>query len=453
MAEILYKRKNNKIVRFSPTSLIVSSFAALVLIGSLLLWLPVASSDGQSVRYVDALFTATAASCVTGLIVVDTGTHWSLFGQIVILCLIQAGGLGIVTLTTFLYSIMGKKLSLKGMLLAQESLNYFTFEGVTHMVKNVILAALGIELVGAVLLSVSFVPEYGPRGIYMGIFHSVSAFCNAGMDIIGGYKNLVEYNDNPMVLYTIAILIFIGGLGFIVWKDLYDFRKTRNLYLHTKVVLMMSGFLTAFGAIFFFIFEHDNPLTMGALSLPEKINAALFHSISARTAGFNSLPLNGMRDITKAATIMLMFIGAAPGSTGGGVKVTTISVLWAAVISQVRGLSNTVILRRRISQNIVNKALTIVVLSIGIIVIAAAFLMVLEDASFIDILFEAVSCFSTAGMSTGITPVSHDITKALFMITMFFGRVGPLSFAIALSIKANRKDADMVYPEGKIMVG
>jgi trk system potassium uptake protein len=459
MAKITFRNRNNKIMNLSPTRLVVFSFAILILTGAILLTLPIASNSGPGVKHInflDALFTATSASCVTGLIIADTRTQWSLFGQIVILSLIQAGGLGIITLATFFSTILGRKVGLRGMLLAQESINHFTFEGVVRLVKRVVLVTVAVEMIGAFLLSLSFVPKFGLKGIYMGIFHAVSAFCNAGFDIIGDYKSLTEYNNDPIVIYTIAGLIIIGGLGFMVWKDIYEYRKTKAIYLHTKVVLTVTVFLLLFGTVFFFLSEFSNPLTMGKLNLFEKVNAAFFHSVTARTAGYNSLPLNEMKEISKVATIVLMFIGAAPGSTGGGVKVTTFGVLLAAIISQIKGSSETTIFRRRVPHYVVNKALAIVGLAGILVLIVATVILGVESGDkiyFLNVLYEATSGFGTVGLSTGITPGLNFISKSLLILTMFLGRVGPLSFAIALTLRANKKNIDMVYPEGKIVVG
>ncbi len=320
---ITQKKRRRLLKSTSPTRIIVSSFALIIFTGACLLSLPIASNDGNSIGFLNALFTATSATCVTGLVIADTLTQWTLFGQIIILLLIQIGGLGIVTFATFFSVLLGRKISMHGKILAQESISDYSFADVIRMIKSVIIITVCVELVGALLLSTSFIPRFGARGIYLSVFHSISAFCNAGFDLIGGYRSLTQFNGDPVVLYTIALLITTGGLGFIVWKDLYDFRKTRTLYLHTKMVLILSAVLVLFGTIFFFTSEYSNPATMGPLNFFEKINAAVFHSVTCRTAGYNSLPLNEMNEMSKITSIFLMFIGAAPGSTGGGIKVTT----------------------------------------------------------------------------------------------------------------------------------
>lgn len=450
---ITQKRKHNLLKTISPTRIIVSSFALIIFTGACLLTLPIASNDGMSIGFLDALFTATSATCVTGLIIADTLTQWTVFGQIVILLLIQVGGLGIVTLATFFSVLMGRKISMKGKILAQESISDYSFADVTKLIKSVIGITVSVELVGAILLSISFVPRFGVRGIYMAVFHSISAFCNAGFDLIGGYRSLTQFNGDPIIIYTIALLIITGGLGFIVWKDLADYRNTKTLYLHTKLVLIISASLIVFGAVFFFVSEYSNPATMGSLNLFEKVNAAIFHSVTCRTAGYNSLPTNEMSELSKFMTIFLMFIGAAPGSTGGGIKVTTFGILVMAILSNIIGNEETIVLRRRVSQVVVNKALSIVGLAMLIIFIMTAIIVSVEKLAFINVLYEVTSAFGTVGLSTGITSHLHGISKVLLIFTMFLGRVGPLSFAVAIAMREKKKLQNAVFPEGKIMVG
>ena len=458
MQKIAFRQRNNKILSIAPTRIIVLSFAILILTGALLLTLPAASRDGRSISFLNALFTATSAACVTGLVVVDTYKHWTLFGQLVILSLIQVGGLGIVTLASFFSVLLGRKMSLKGMILTQESTNHFSFEGVLRLVKYIIIFTFGVELLGALLLSISFIPQFGAKGIYLSFFHSISAFCNAGFDLMsiqgkGEFVSLTYYNNNPLVLYTIGALIVVGGLGFLVWKDLFDFPKNKSLFLHTKVVLVITAILIVSGAILFFIFESSNPATMGQLNFFEKINAAVFQSVTPRTAGYNSLPINDMKDISKFTTVILMFIGAAPGSTAGGIKVTTFGIILFAIISQIKGSSETIIFKRKVASTIVIKSMAIAILSIAVVFIVTTVILAVERKPFLDVLYEATSAFGTVGLTTGITPSLHVTSKLLLILGMFLGRVGPVTFAIALSLKANNKDSAITYPEGKIVVG
>lgn len=451
--KIVNKMKSKKLLNVSPTRLIVFSFATLILTGATLLTLPIASNSGKSIGFLDALFTATSASCVTGLVIADTKTQWTLFGQIVILVLIQAGGLGIITLATFFSVLLGRKVSMKGRVLAQESISYFSLENVLSLIKSIVLVTLYIEFLGALLLASRFVPKYGIKGLYMGVFHSVSAFCNAGFDLIGGYKSLTEYNNDPIVIYTTGLLIIIGGLGFMVWRDLYDHPNLKGLFLHTKLVLIMTGSLIVGGALFFLIFEYANPDTMGGLDAFGKMNSAIFHSITCRTAGFNSLSTNEMSEVSKMGTIFLMFIGAAPGSTGGGIKVTTAGVILMAIISNIKGHDETIILDRRIPNAVVNKSLAIAGLSLGIIFLMTTLIMGIEKINIINVLYEVTSAFGTVGLSTGITSSLHGMSKLLLIFTMFLGRVGPLTFAVAVAMRARKDNKKIIYPEGKIMVG
>ncbi len=446
------KVTKNRVFSLAPTKLIVISFFSII-IGAVLLALPLSSNDGKSVRFLDALFTATSATCVTGLVVVDTKTQWSVFGQTIILMLIQLGGLGLVTLATFFTVLIRRKIGLKGMLLAQESVNYYSIEGILTLVRKIVIVTFCIELLGAIILSIRFIPKFGVHGIYVSIFTSISAFCNAGFDIMGDFKSLTEYNNDPIVIYTVSSLIIIGGLGFLVWKDLYEFKLNKNVLLHTKIVIIMTALLIIGGSFSFYIFEHNNPLTMGNLSQFEKINSAFFHSVVTRTAGFNSLPTNEMREISKVITIILMFIGAAPGSTAGGIKVTTLGVLLIAIISQIRGNNDAVAFNRIIPHNVVSKAITITALSGMLVIVVTTVVLAIENGTFINILYEATSAFGTVGLSTGITPTLSSLSKLLIIITMFLGRVGPLSFAIALTLRTNKNVSGIIYPEAKIIVG
>lgn len=449
----LAKKMQNWVKSLSSTRIIVFSFALIILTGTLLLTLPSASRSGESIQLLDALFTATSATCVTGLVIADTLTQWSTFGQLVILALIQIGGLGMVTLATFFSVLLGRKISMRGKILAQESISDYNFSDVLQMIRSVIRITFGFEFAGAVLLSFSFVPLYGLRGFYLAGFHSISAFCNAGFDLFGNYRSLTEFNDSPLVLYTISFLIITGGLGFIVWKDLYDFRKTRTLYLHTKLVLIISLSLIMIGTVYFYFAEGSNPATMGNLSAVEKVNASVFQSVTSRTAGYNSIPTGEMREMSLVITILLMFIGAAPGSTGGGIKVTTFGILLIAIFSNIRGNEETIVLKRNVPQMVVNKALAITGLAMLVIFIMTSILSGVESIPFVQALFEVTSAFGTVGLSTGITPGLSEISKVILIFTMFLGRVGPLSFAIAIALKENRKLQNAVYPEGKIMVG
>ncbi len=458
MNKDIIRKKRYRILSIAPSKLLVLSFAILILIGALLLTMPFSSRSGEWTPFINAVFTATSASCITGLVVYDTFSYWSTIGQIIILLLIQIGALGIVTLATFFSVLLRKKIGLKGMLLAQESINSFSYSEVLRLVRKVITATLIVEATGAVLLSISFVPDFGIFGLYMGVFHSISAFCNAGFDITSGavdgkFLSLVPFNGDPIVIYTISGLIIVGGLGFSVLRDLWEFRWSKQLIFHSKLVLSITAILLFSGTLFFLATEFNNPKTLGPMSLNEKLNAAFFQSTAARTAGFNSINLADMKEISKVFTVFLMFIGAAPGSTGGGVKVTTVGVLIMAIFSQVRGSGEIVLFKKRIHQFTVNKALSIAGLS-GLLVVlfTIAIVSIQSDFKVLDVLYETTSAFGTVGLTLGITPELSTVNKLLIILTMFLGRVGPLSFAVALTLKS-KKNQDIIYPEAKILVG
>ena len=444
----------------NPARMISASFAVVIAIGTLLLWLPISSKARVFTPLLDCLFTAASATCVTGLVVYDTYTHWSAFGHGVLLMLIQSGGLGLVTFTSFFNLVVGRKLGLRGMRLASESINSTSFGDVPYLLRMIITFTLAVEASGALLLGLYFVPRFGLRGIAISVFLAISAFCNAGFDVLGflgEYTSLTSLNDSYLVLFTIMLLIIIGGLGFIVWNDLMAWRKTRTLLLHTKVVLLVTAFLLLLGTVCFLLFEWNNPATLQPMSLKEKIGAGCLQSVTMRTAGFNSIDLYSMRDATKVFSIVLMFIGAAPGSTGGGIKVTTIAVIVMTAVSISRGKDEPYLLGRRLSANVVYRSLAILFLGIVVSGITAIVLILtcpLEQNGLtgVDAAFEAVSAFATVGVSSGVTAVTNWVGKIALTLTMFIGRVGPVSFGLTLAAqqKVNRK---LIVPEGKIVVG
>lgn len=337
-------KKFLKNILTTPSATIVFSFLFVIIVGAAFLSLPIASEDGQPTPFLDCLFTATSATCITGLVLADTAEYWSTFGEIVILLMVQIGGLGFITLATFFMSMARKKTGLKSMMLAQESISSFSLQETVPLVRQILKLVFALELLGAVFLSISFVPRFGLKGIYYGIFHSISAFCNAGFDLMGEYKSMYAYNGNPLLLYTINSLVIVGGLGFIVWKDLMDYRKNRKLLIHTKMVLMISAVLLLLGSLFIFFVEYDNAL--GHLPVNEKMNAAIFLSVNARTAGFTSIDMDALHPITKAFISLLMFIGGASGSTAGGIKVNTLGIMLVAILSIIRSQEETIIQKK-----------------------------------------------------------------------------------------------------------
>ncbi|TDT61045.1 TrkH family potassium uptake protein [Fonticella tunisiensis] len=440
--------------RIQPVQVLALGFAGVILVGALLLMLPISSRSGVVTPFVDALFTATSAVCVTGLVVVDTGTYWSTFGQIVIISLIQIGGLGFMTFATMFFVLLGKRITLKERLIMQEAYNAFNLQGVVKLALYVMGITFTIEGIGAVLLSTQFIKDYGLlKGIYYGIFHSISAFCNAGFDLIGGFRSITPYVENATVTLTIGGLIAVGGIGFAVITELLHIRKTKRLSLHTKVVLIVTAILILGGAVLFFILEYANPKTMGNLSMKGKILASLFASITPRTAGYNSIPTDGMTTAGQFLTIILMFIGASPGSTGGGIKTSTATLIFMTVIAVVRGREDTEIFKKRINKAMVYRALAISVISFTLVMVVTFILSITEQGKFIEFLYEATSAFGTVGLTLGITPKLTTIGKVAVLLTMYAGRVGPLTLALAFASRQQLESSSIKYPEDKILVG
>ena len=452
-----------KIKAIAPVRLVVSSFALVILVGALLLMLPAASRSGQATSFIDALFTSVSATCVTGLVVFDTWTHWNTLGQVIILLLIQIGGLGIITFTTGFTLLVRRKLSLRDMQLAIENTAGNTVS-IYRLVRIILAFTLSCEFVGAVLLCIRFVPQFGPYGLWISVFEAVSAYCNAGFDILGfRWKDgsLIGYIDDPLVSLVIAFLIITGGLGFIVISDLYTAKirpmlrrqKRAHLTLHSAVVLKMTAILLVLGTVLFLLLEYTN--TLKGLSFFGKLNASFFQSASARTAGFASVNIAQEHDVTKLLTILLMFIGASPASTGGGIKTTTFVVLASTVLSVIRGHEDTILNKRRIDKGVVYRALTIVSVASLVVFLTTAVILTSNDEhaiSTVDALFEAVSAFGTVGLTAGITQILSPISKVALSLTMFIGRVGPVSLGLAIAGKKARR-AGAVLPEGKIIVG
>lgn len=440
--------------RLSAVQILALGFAAVILTGALLLMLPISSSKGIVTPFLDCLFTATSAVCVTGLVVVDTGTYWSVFGQIVIICLIQVGGLGFMTFATFFAVLLGKRISLRERLIMQEAYNSFNIQGMVKLMLYVVGIAFSIEAIGAVLLSTQFIPEYGwRRGIYFGVFHSISAFCNAGFDLIGEFRSITPYAENSIIVLTIGGLIVIGGLGFAVIAELISTKNLRRLSLHSKVVLTATAMLLIVGAILFFIFESNNPGTMGPMSFKGKILSSIFASITPRTAGYNSISTTDMTVAGKFLTVILMFIGASPGSTGGGIKTTTAFLLFMTVVAVIHGREDTEMYKKRIHKSLVYRAMAITIISFLLVTMVTMILSITQKGNFIDFLYEATSAFGTVGLTLGLTPSLTPVGKLAVLITMYAGRVGPLTLMLAFSRREGASGSAIKYPEDKILVG
>lgn len=455
-----------------PSQILVGGFLVVILLGTLILMLPISSQAGTVTPFVDSLFTATSAVCVTGLSVVTTAEHWSLFGQVVILLCIQIGGLGFMSIVSMLFIITRKRISLKNRLIMQEALSYNTPAGIVRFTKYIVEGTLLVEGIGALLLAFVFVPEYDLiKGIWYAVFHSISAFCNAGFDLIGG-ESLMPYVGNTLMNMTIMLLIIISGLGFSVWVDTYNTLKYKfmakkegrqactwrqafyKLALHTKLVLIITAILLVLGFVFFFCAEYTNPQTLGGLgSLKEKIYAAMFQSVTPRTAGFCTISLADLTDASKVMTILLMFIGGSPAGTAGGIKTVTVGVLILCAISTIKGEEHTTVFKRTIPMQIIARALTLIMILLSMIMVTITILSFTETFEFMDILFEVVSAYGTVGVTLGITPSLSLIGRIVIIIAMFIGRLGPITIAVALTIKQNRNKANVKYPEEKILVG
>lgn len=443
--------------KFTPVQIVVIGFALTILIGATILTLPISAVSGEFTPFIDCLFTATSAVCVTGLVTVDTGTHWTYFGKTVIMMLIQIGGLGFMSFATLVSLIIGKKITLRERLVMQESLNLNSLQGVVKLVKYILAFTFSVELAGAILFSTQFIPDFGiAKGIYYSIFHAVSFFCNAGFDVMGEFKSLTEYYNNSVVILTTSSLIAIGGLGFIVWDEIYHYKKIKRFSLHSKVVISMTAILIVSGAVLFFIFEYSNPGTMQPMSLKGKVLSSILASITPRTAGVNSINLSAMTSASILLTIILMFIGGSPGSTAGGIKTSTFGILLMTVVSVIRGREDTEYFKRRVSKDIVYKALAVTIIGLGIVFAVTMILSFTERGSgmpFEYYLYEATSGFGTVGLSLGLTQKLTTFGKIIVVLTMYAGRVGPLTIAVAMTIRKHDRGNSIRYPEDKILVG
>ncbi|MBT9169178.1 MAG: Ktr system potassium uptake protein B [Syntrophomonadaceae bacterium] len=437
--------------KVSPPKILVGGFVALILLGAILLSLPFSTHDGR-ISFLDALFTATSAVCVTGLVVVDTGTYFTRFGQTVIMFLIQIGGLGFMTAATLVFILLGKKITLRERLVIQEAMNQVSQQDLIRLVFRVVLLTFVIEAIGALLLSTRFIPQYGLwTGLFYAAFHAVSAFCNAGFELMGGFASLTPYAHDQVILLTIASLFVLGGLGFTVIMEVHQKRRFVRYSLHTKMVLLVTVILLLLPTVTIFALEYSNPATLGQLSLGDKIINAFFAAATPRTAGFNSLPMDGLLPHTLFFIISLMFIGASPASTGGGIKTTTFGALVVTVISTIRGREHPILYSRQIPVEILRRALSIVMISFFLVFFATLALQITEGGSLLAILFEVVSAFGTVGLSTGITPELSSAGRMILMIVMFAGRVGPLTLVFSLAKRMQK--APVKYPEERIMIG
>ena len=446
--------------KWSSVQIITVGFLFIILLGAAILSLPISSRSGQWTNLVDSLFTATSAVCVTGLVVLDTATHWSLFGKVVIISLIQIGGLGFMTIATMISLIRGKKINLKERLLIQESLNQIDLSGIVSLTRKIILMVFIIESVGGILLSISFIPKFGLiGGLAYGFFHSISAFCNAGFDLMGSisgeFSSLTSFYDNSFIMITVSLLIILGGLGYPVILDVLKNKRFSKLNVHSKLVITSTVLLLLVGFVFIFGLEYNNPDTLGNMDMKGKVLSSIFQTSTLRTAGFNSIDLALTKEPTILLMIILMLIGASPASTGGGIKTTTVAVLFLTVKDFLCGKDEIHIFERSISFDSIKKAIVIFFIAIFIFIVGTLVLSITNPQfSLIECVFEVMSAYATVGLSIGGSPNLNTIGKFIIMILMFLGRVGSLTiFTAILSINIAKKDKNIRRLKGKIIIG
>ena len=443
-------------IRLSPTQIIALVFAGLILLGAVLLSLPAASRSGSSCGFFPALFTSTSATCVTGLVLYDTWTQWSGFGQTVILCLIEIGGLGFMSAASMVVFLLRKKAGLKQRMVMAQALSLNDMDGVVQMQKLVILGSLSVQAAGALILFLRFLPEYGARqAAIWGVFHSISAFCNAGFDIFGSIapgQSLIPFNNDPVVCLTLAFLITVGGLGFFVWEEVVRVRKFKKFSVYTKLVLLATMFILVAGTGLVLLLEWDNPNTLGNMPLGQKILNAFFQTATLRTAGFAALDQGQLTDAAKAVSMVIMFIGGSSGSTAGGLKTVSFVVLLMFIWAKARGRSHVHAFRRSIPAEKATDAMSIAGIMLVLALFGGIFLSATSSVGFLDGLFESVSALATVGLTTGITPVMSTASQVLIIAFMYFGRVGILTISLGF-LMGNRVEERIRYADTNLLIG
>ena len=444
----------------STTQKIMLSFFVVIMLGSVLLALPISSATGEAVPYIDALFTATTSVCVTGLVTVTTATAWSVFGQIVILFLIQIGGLGVITIMSGILIGLHRRIGLGDRMLMQDAFNLNSLTGLVRFTKKVIIGTFAVEGVGALLYMTVFVPRFGAKGIWISIFNAVSAFCNAGMDIMAD-NSLCDYATNPVINGVTSALIILGGIGYIVWWDVMRVLKNiktqgirciQSLTFHSKLALSVTALLIFVGAVAIFIFEYNNPLTIKDYSLFDKMQISLFQSVTTRTAGFATIDQQNLTNASAMFSILLMFIGGSPVGTAGGVKTVTMAVLLISAFATIRNNGEASVFRRAISKESVNKAVAVVSMSFIILFVSTILLSAVTNADSLDIFYETASATATVGLTRNLTPSLNLWGKLIIIVTMYLGRIGPISLAIAFNTRKEVKNI-IKNPVEEIHVG
>ena len=452
--EKTHARKQSKAM--NPTKIIALVFACIILLGTLLLTLPMASHDGISCGLRPALFTATSATCVTGLVLYDTWTQWSGFGQAVIISLIEIGGLGFMTAASVVVFLFRRKVGLKQRMVMAQALSLTDMEGVVRLQKLVLLGSLSIQSVGALIIMLRFLPEYGfATSLKWGVFHAISAFCNAGFDIFGSIthgNSLIELNSDPVLLLTLGALVVVGGLGFLVWQEVITVRRWKNLSVYTKLVLTMTAALLLLGWLLVCILEWNNPETLGSMSLGDKLLNGLFQSITVRTAGFAAIDQALLTDAGKAVSMVLMLIGGSSGSTAGGVKTVTMVVLVLFLATRARGKNTVCAFKRTIPNSQVLDAMTICSIVMGLAVFGAIFISATSPISFVDAAFESVSALATVGLTAGATASLSIPAQILMIIYMYFGRVGVLTISLGF-LMGNKAEERFQYARTNLLIG
>ena len=437
----------------SPTQIIAITFAAIIVTGALLLMLPIASRSGESCGALPALFTATSATCVTGLVMYDTWTQWSGFGQIVILCMIEIGGLGFMSAASLFVFMLRKKVGLKQRMIMAQALSVSDMDSIVKLQKYVLCGSLGIQLTGALILFCRFIMDHGwLQAAKWSIFHAVSAFCNAGFDIFGNGNSLIDLNGDPVVLLTLGALVVLGGLGFFVWEEIVRLHSWKKFSVYTKLVLAMTCVLLLGGSVTFCLLEWNNPATLGALSTGDKLINGVFQSITVRTAGFAAIDQAGLTEAGKAVTILLMLVGGASGSTAGGIKIVTLVVLLLFLWSRLRGRSTVCVFKRTIPTNQVTDAMTIVSVVAGLALFGGIFICATSPVGFTDALYEAVSALATVGLTANVTPLLSVSAKLLIILYMYFGRVGVLTLSLGF-LMGNKAEERYKYANTNLLIG
>lgn len=440
----------------SPTKIIVVVFLAIILLGTSLLMLPIASRSGQSVGFRPALFTATSATCVTGLVMGDTWTMWSGFGQIVILCMIEIGGLGFMSAASLVIFVLRKKIGLRQRMVMAQALSVNEMDGVVRLQKWVIYGSLIIQFTGAAILFLRFLPEYGAvQSVKWSVFHSISAFCNAGFDILGSIapgQSMICFNDDPVVLITLMGLVVVGGLGFFVWEEVATVRNFRKFSVYTKLVLITSLVLLLAGAFLVGLLEWNNPKTLGDMPIWQKILNAFFQSVTVRTAGFAGIDQAALTDAGKAVSILFMLVGGSSGSTAGGLKTVTVVVLFLFIINRARGRRNVSVFKRTVPGDKIMDAMTIVTIVLSLTVIGAVFVSATSGIGFLDSLYETASALATVGLTAGMTPSLSVVSQYLIIVFMFFGRVGVLTISLGF-LMGNKAEDRFRYADTNLLIG